>query len=89
MQCRHTGYMVFFVIISMNAKLEKPKMLRNDEKKSVVYGVVICCECGGTDTALSKKGVYCNKCKSFRRFQKGKFELIPPLESYERFDDDD
>jgi len=73
----------------MNTKMVNPQMLRNDEKKSVMYGVVICCDCGSTDTALTKKGVYCNECNSFRRFQKGKFELIPPLKKYEVFDDDD
>jgi hypothetical protein len=61
-------------------------MSKSDE--SSLYGVVICCDCGSVNTILTKKGVYCNHCKNFRKFQKGKFELIPPLERYERFDDD-
>ena len=70
----------------MKVKLDEPKKDRTDEENSVYYGIVICCECGNTETTLSKKGVYCNVCKSFRNFKKKKFEPTPP---YERYDDDD
>jgi len=86
MQCSPTRYMLFLLISSMNAKLEEPKRARTAEEKSAYYGIVICCDCGSSDTTLSKKGVYCNECKSFRRFEKKKFELLPP---YARYDDDD
>ena len=73
----------------MEAKLDMPKVIDNKIDKSVVDGVVICCDCGSTKTTLSKKGVYCNECKRFRLFKKGKFELIKPIESYKQLDDDD
>jgi len=86
MQCSPTQYILFLNTYIMNTKMVNPQMLRNDDKKSVIYGVVICCDCGSTKTTLTKKGVYCNECKSFRRFKKRKFELIPP---YVQYDDDD
>ena len=86
MQCSHTGYMLFLLISSMNAKLEESKRVRTDEEKAAYYGIVICCDCGNTETTLTKKGVYCNECKSFRDFKKKKFELLPP---YVQYDDDD
>jgi len=70
----------------MNAKLEESKRVRTDEEKAAYYGILICCDCGNTETTLTKKGVYCNECKSFRRFKKKKFELLPP---YVQYDDDD
>ena len=70
----------------MNAKLEESKRVRTDEEKAAYYGIVICCDCGNTETTLTKKGVYCNECKSFRGFKEKKFELLPP---YVRYDDDD
>ncbi len=59
------------------------------KEKFVNDGVKICCECGSLKTTILTGAIYCRDCRSFRSFKKGKFELIPPLESYERFDDDD
>jgi len=58
-------------------------------EKFVNYGVKICCECGSLKTTINTRAIYCRDCKSLRSFKKGKFELIPPFESYEQFDDDD
>ena len=64
-------------------------LLPNIKEKFVNDEVKICCECGSLETTILTRAIYCRSCQSFRSFKKGKFELIPSLESYEHFDDDD
>jgi len=64
-------------------------LLPEIKEKFVNNRVKICCECGSLKTTILTRVIYCRSCRSFRSLKKGKFELIPPLENYERFDDDD
>ena len=64
-------------------------LLPEFQEEFVNDGVKICCECGSLKTTILTRAIYCRLCQSFRSFKKGKLELIPPLESYEDFDDDD
>ena len=63
-------------------------LLPEIKKKFVNDGVKICCECGSLKTTILTRAIYCRSCRSFRSYKKIKIKFIP-IESYERFDDDD
>ncbi len=61
-------------------------LLPEIKEKLVNAGIKICCECGSEKTTILTRVIYCRVCRSFRRFKKKKFELLPP---YLVYDDDD
>jgi len=62
-------------------------LLPEIKEKFVNEDIEICCECGGLETTILTRGIYCRVCRSFRSFKERKFEQIST--QYEQFDDDD
>ena len=46
------------------------KLHEENRGKFAVNGLLICADCGSTNTRLLEKGVHCNECQSFRISQK-------------------
>jgi len=53
-----------------DVKLHFGNLIPENHKNSVIDGIEICCDCGGSDTMLLTYGIYCQICRKFRDFIK-------------------
>ncbi len=47
---------------------EKPEEIQ----EKAVEGIMVCIECGSTNTTILTKAIYCRDCRSFKLFRKRK-----------------
>lgn len=70
MQCRHGRYIQYYSLFLMNEpQLKYAHLVPENNKKYVVDGVEICCDCGSVKTTILTFGSYCRTCRSFRLFK--------------------
>lgn len=53
-----------------NIKLHFENLIPENHQNTVIGGIGICCDCGGSDTTLLTYGIYCQTCRKFRDFIK-------------------
>jgi len=50
-------------------KLKFQDLIPENNKKFVIDGIKICCDCGNAETTILTFGMYCRMCRSFRHFK--------------------
>ena len=43
-------------------------LIPNYNKRYIIDGIKICCDCGSEKTTVLRSGLYCRGCRSFRQF---------------------
>lgn len=79
MQCIPLDYIQLFLLKNMNnVESRYVHLIPKKNLNTVMDGIGICCDCGGTDTTILTYGVYCQTCRKFRDFIKKSTDLYQP-----------